>query len=175
VNIPIHGKSKDRKSTIVIAYAQIDDEDYDKVKQYRWYLTVCGYVATSKIRMHRLILGLPPSIPKVDHINHNPLDNRKTNLRLCDESQNGGNRLKNRIVKGAKPTSKYKGVTFDKYHEKWAAAIKITQQKIHLGYFKIELDAAIAYNNAAKQYFNEFALLNDVNVNDNLSKVFFDY
>ena len=92
----------------------------------------------------------------VDHINGNGLDNRKANLRLATGTQNGYNRRKTR----KRTWSKYKGVTFDKRRKKWEGKIVINGRKQHLGSFTNELDAGRAYDEAAKKYHGEFALLN---------------
>lgn len=59
-------------------------------------------------------------------------------------------------------TSKYKGVCWFKTREKWVARIMINGKTKHLGYFLDELDAALAYNEAAKELFGEYAHINDI-------------
>jgi len=93
----------------------------------------------------------------VDHINGDNLDNRKKNLRLCTYAENNRNRkpLENK-------TSKYKGVGLNKNYKikTWQARIVKNSKRYSLGYFKNEKEAALAYNQAAKKYFGEFAYLN---------------
>jgi hypothetical protein len=63
-----------------------------------------------------------------------------------------------KIIKDS--SSGYVGVSLDKRNKKWKAYISVNKKKIHLGYFLMEIDAAIAYNNAALFYFKEAAKLN---------------
>lgn len=106
--------------------------------------------------LHRVILNAPKS-QKVDHINRNGLDCRKSNLRLCTTSQNGANRAKETKRKTA---SKYKGVSFVKRDSIWKAAVVLNQQEIYLGRFDLEVDAAKAYDDKAVELFGKFARLN---------------
>lgn len=149
----------------------IDDEDYDKIKNYTWGVkydkTIDNfYVAAfnkgmskgdiENIRIHRLIMNAPKD-KVVDHINHNTLDNRKENLRLCSHGENQANGKKRSSGK----TSKYKGV-FKRESGKFRAKIRCKEITTNLGTFENEIDAAKAYNNAALKYFGEFALLNKI-------------
>ena len=156
-------------------FALVDDADYDWLNQYMWYTDHYGYVmisfsrsilahapipdvASTGISMSRLILELEPGDKReADHINHNILDNRRNNLRICTSSQNQGNR---KIQKNT--TSQYKGVYWHKLTGKWLAQITINRKHIHLGLFDNERTAAFAYNLAAKRHFKEFAFLNKI-------------
>ena len=89
-----------------------------------------------------------------DHINHNGLDNRKANLRLCTPQQNACNR------RPLERTSKYKGVSWDQYISRWRADIEHNGRHICIGCFDYEQDAAIAYDDYAIDLFGEFAWLN---------------
>ena len=91
----------------------------------------------------------------VDHINHCATDNRRSNLRLVTNSQNMMN-----MRKRPGTTSRYKGVSWHKGHQKWYARIMIEMHMITLGYFNDEKDAAKAYDAAAKQMFLSFCALN---------------
>jgi hypothetical protein len=91
-----------------------------------------------------------------DHINHNGLDNRKANLRQATRAQNCWNKRKQ---KGSH-SSKYKGVSWLSREKKWQARIQANGRKIFIGSFKNEIDAAKAYDRAAKKYYKEFASLN---------------
>ena len=151
--------------------ALIDSEDYDRLSQHNWYASRCatgkfyarrninvgkrddGTTVRSGSKMHREVMYAPPGQP-VDHINGNTLDNRKGNLRFCTPSQNCRNKDKICVL----TTSQYKGVNW--HSGKWRAYIKIKQKQISLGHFLSEIDAAIAYDNAARKHFGEFAWLN---------------
>lgn len=154
-------------------YCIIDISDYDKVKDYLWSasrrsnnfydaISKSGFSKNRKsILMTRLLMKVSDPLIQVDHINGNTLDNRRCNLRLCTSLQNNQN-------KGAmaNKTSKYKGVYKAKGVNKWRVVIQIRDngksKRKHIGYFKSETIAAIAYNEAAKEYHREFARLNIV-------------
>jgi len=105
-------------------------------------------------------------VPKgflVDHINGDKLDNRRENLRLATKADNEANKRKRRTQGGSgSPTSRYKGVTRikDGRKKRWRATITYQKKQIKLGTYYTEREAAEAYNEAAKEYYKEFALLN---------------
>lgn len=140
----------------------IDEEDLDKIKLYNW-TTHLGYIACSNRRkrgllLHRYILGLNDPAIIVDHINRNPLDNRKSNLRIANKSTNGMNR--GRQINNL--TSEYKGVSYRKDRKKWRAYITVMNETRHLGHYLTAKEAAEAYNKAALIYHKEFAYLNKI-------------
>lgn len=148
--------------------ALIDDEDFEYLSKYKWYANEDNktgkYYAKRaiyingkqvKIPMQRVILNAPFNM-EIDHINGNTLDNRRTNLRICTHAQN----CKNCIRK--KGVSKYRGVYWYKNTKRWKSQISIDNKRISLGYYKNEIDAAIAYNLAAMKYHREFAVLNNI-------------
>lgn len=100
-------------------------------------------------------MGMPVRPYLVDHINGNPLDNRRSNLRITDKRGNAQNSAKHKDA-----SSYFKGVTWDKSRRKWMVQIVIDGVRTHLGRFAIEEDAARAYDEAAKQHFGEFARCN---------------
>jgi len=107
--------------------------------------------------MHRQIIN-PPKHLVVDHINHHGFDNRKANLRPATRAQNSLNRPY--IFKRKDSPSKYKGVTWHKHKKKWQVQICFGGKHKTVGYFDDEIEAAKAYDEAAKYYHKEFAVLN---------------
>lgn len=143
----------------------IDDESYCYFENHSWHVTKQGYVArrytyakgkTKIILIHRIIMNCPSGL-MVDHINRNSLDNRKSNLRICNKSQNAAN---SKIA--SNNTSGYRGVKWSKIGKKWMSSIRVMGKDIYLGYFFNKLDAARTYNKAAEKYFGKFAYLNQV-------------
>ncbi len=99
--------------------------------------------------LHRLVLGAKQG-ECVDHINGNKLDNRRANLRLCNNRENG----RNRSGPAKSNLSGYRGVSWNRG---WFARINVEDKTIHLGRFKTKEQAAKAYDRAALQYFGAFA------------------
>ncbi len=144
-------------------YAIVDADDYDRLNKYKWHASKTGRTwyarkcrPNTTVLMHRLITDAPADLV-VDHINHNGLDNRKPNLRLCTTAQNNHN---TRPRTQPNKTSKHKGVSFDKCRKRFCATIKHNYKRYFLGRFKSEINAAKAYDKAAKKFFGEFAYLN---------------
>ena len=137
----------------------IDVADYDKfVKGYSFILHNKGYVQYSSKkdglchkRLHRMIMGEPDG-KMIDHINVNPLDNRRENLRVCTNQQNQCNKTKYKNNK-----SGFKGVYFNKQNQKFAAQIRLNGKKKQLGYFATAEAAHECYKRAAIKYHGEFA------------------
>lgn len=128
-----------------IATAIIDSEDVNKIRYTKWKLSSSGYAANtpkfsgSNKHMHREILGTDQF---VDHINHNTLDNRKSNLRIVTKAQN----MMNSNFKGVSPNGC-----------KWYAHIKINQKMLNLGNYLDEEEALYARWYAEQVLFKEFA------------------
>ena len=143
----------------------VDEDNYMGLNTFNWKLCNTGYAIRNSllregrprrgILMHRQIMGVTDPKIQVDHINHNKLDNRKCNLRLCTNTQNQYNRAMN-----FNSTSKYKGVYFNTALKYWVAQIQEKKHKIYLGYFKTKEAAAKAYNEAAVKHHGEFAKIN---------------
>ena len=152
--------------------ALVSPEDYEELSQYTWHIAnryasrVLPRNGTDQrhIYMHREIIGAPDGID-VDHKNGNPLDNRRSNLRLCSVSQNIAN-------SGPRPSvSGLKGVNFFKRDNNWQAQITVNYKKIHLGYFSTPEAAAAAYDQAALKYFGPFAYLNTPKAGESFNKL----
>jgi hypothetical protein len=140
--------------------ALVDDEDYGWLMKFKWSVSreyaSRGNGANKKIRMHREIMGAPSSA-EVDHINGNTLDNRKSNLRVVTHSEN----MKNRKLNSNSKTG-YKGVCYDKLNGMYHVTLRYNGKKVFLGRYKNVVDAALAYNRGALEYFGEFARLNEI-------------
>ena len=145
-------------------FAIVDAEDYDRLSQHRWYAQKQhGYFYATRmtsrkgarrtLRMHREILQAAKGT-MCDHIDHNGLNNCKSNLRLCTSSQNQQNQ------KARRTSSAYKGVCRRKDCNRWAAQIGFQCKRIHIGLFDDQMEAALAYDRKASELFDEFACLN---------------
>lgn len=142
--------------------ALVDDDFFDVLSRYKWYY-VDGKAGThidgnrNHTYMHQLIMATANTHLIVDHIDRNGLNNQRSNLRLCNTSQNianSGPRTNN--------TSGFKGVYFCNQTRKWRAEIKYLGKKKCLGRYATKVEAALAYNVGAKQYFGEFAYQNEL-------------
>jgi hypothetical protein len=139
-----------------------DPEDWDKIKIFIWRLQqiegkkfkVVSGARKTQIYMHQVILGCPKGFV-IDHINGNPLDNRKSNLRVCTQQENSFNRPRSK-----NNTSGYKGVSKRKETGKFRAYIHHNFKYRYLGDFKTSKEAAEAYDSAAVKLFGQFAQLN---------------
>ena len=98
-----------------------------------------------------MIMG-EPNGKDVDHINRNPLDNRRENLRICTHQQNQYNRTKQ-----SNNTSGFKGVSFNKEKQKFEARIGIDGKSKFLGYFDTAEKASECYKQAALKHHGDFA------------------
>jgi hypothetical protein len=162
--VPLHGEKAAGRVALV------DDADYDAVMQHRWHIHgevrddrhVKGpYVRASikvngrfrNVLLHKFLTGYP----RTDHIDHNGLNNQRSNLREVTPFQNMHNRRKPLNAR-----SRFKGVWWHEDRRRWVAHITANGKRYGLGRFKSELDAARAYNAAAIELHGEFACHNDV-------------
>lgn len=120
------------------------------------YMTV--QLRGKKYKMHRVIWAMVHGIdmdevpPAIDHVDLDKTNNREANLRAATWSENCMN-------KGLQEnnTSGFKGVHWHKYHQKWAAKVKINGKQIHLGYFADPEVASKVRERAANDIHGEFA------------------
>ena len=128
----------------------IDLEYIEVIKDYKWRLNDQGYIINDKVgRLHRYLMNCPDNMV-VDHINHNKLDNRISNLRICTSQQNNIN-----TIKRCDNSSGITGVYWDKQNNKWIAHLTINNKKM-LKRFKTK-EEAIAQRLAWEEiYFGEF-------------------
>jgi len=174
-------KSKTFKSKCGKYDILVDEEDYQRVMDFApngWEIKFTTgsnnpYVITRKtinkqrkqFYLHRVVMNVENvSTPHVDHKSINPLDNRKTNLRLVTRSQN----MKNRTSK-KNSHSKYLGITYCKYKKTNKYRVQLgskehSKSKIHMGYYCDEDSAGYAYNLAAEVIHGEYANLNNVDM-----------
>lgn len=134
-------------------FALVDDEDFEYLNQWDWFFH-SGYAKRTGLRMHNVIM-CPQNGLEVDHINGDKLDNRRANLRVCTHSENMKNRKNNKDN-----TSGYKGVVFHSPSGKWQAQIGVNKKHYSLGLFDNKIDAAKAYDEAARKYGGAFANVN---------------
>jgi hypothetical protein len=138
----------------------IDDDMADEILQYKWSVQSRrhGIYFATKIKgpngknkvlfLHRFIMGNPKG-KMVDHKLGNHFDNRRENLRICENPENSRNAKIPRTN-----TSGYKGVT--KRGNKWEANIKFDGRRIYLGRYETVEEAAMVYEKKAKELFGEY-------------------
>jgi hypothetical protein len=153
--IPLHGRGKFH------GYTTIDVADVELCRPISWTLSTQGYAvgrpkgSSNAIKLNRyLFFGVENNKTIIDHVNRDKLDNRRENLRMCSQRENGKNTsLKKNNTSGAKGVSKAsKG--------KFRARIWLDRKEIHIGTFCNVFDAAKAYDRAAEIMHGEFAAKN---------------
>lgn len=144
-------------------WVKVDTEDAARLMRYEWthqnqyplvYIVGKNVPASMPQRLHRFILNAADGTI-VDHINGDPLDNRKQNLRFVTAQQNAMN---SRVSASATKTSEFKGVS--RSGEKWSASITKGGKSRYLGTFETQELAAAAYDAAALALFGEYARTN---------------
>jgi len=142
--------------------ALVDDVDFEEISKYKWYPLnsqlnhVCAFTCIkNKVNyMHRMIINAPIGT-MVDHINGNPLDNQRANLRLCTNAQN----QQNRKTKG-KGKSDFRGLSFRKKWNTWEIHVRVNGRQTYIGSSKNEIEAAKLYDIAAIKFHGEYASTN---------------
>jgi len=160
IAIPLHGPLARGRTAL------IDDADLGLIEGYRWnvseyragmthqhgpYARAAIPGSRKHVYMHQLITGWPAT----DHLNRNGLDNRRANLRRATKTQNAGN-----SPHRPGSSSRFKGVCRPAGRTKFMAQIRDNGRNVYLGVFESEMDAALAYDVAAREIFGEFAYLN---------------
>lgn len=147
-------------------YAKVDPDDFERLNQHKWQAAekdgACYAIRTifknkkrTLLHMHREVINAPPGTI-VDHINRDGKDNRKANLRLANKNQNVWNSKRGKNT----GKSKYKGVHWDNRVKKWRTRLVVNRRDVFSKYFDDEIQAAKAYDEVAKKYRGEFAMLN---------------
>jgi hypothetical protein len=138
--LPLHSRAG-----VIRKFAIVDEIDYERLREHRWHVTnsrwglVGRCVRGQLVYLHRAVLGLAPGDPRrVDHINRNPLDNRRANLRTATTAQNA----QNQDSRGG--SSRYRGVTWDKSRQKWMATAMLDGRRTTIGRFDDEDEAGCA-------------------------------
>lgn len=157
----LHPQGKYKNLDIIV-----DEDVYKWAQGLKWYCRQPShYIVSQRLDgqyrlIHRLIMN-PNKNQQVDHINGNPLDNRRINLRICTPQQN---------IHNSKPHRKYRryvGTTCNKdstVKKPWRGHISIGTDIMFLGSYETEEEAALARDTAAIQLHGEFAKLNFPNV-----------
>ena len=132
-----------------------DLEDYDLISDRCWYVNANGYLTAKRnnvsILLHRIVTHCPNDM-KVDHINHNKLDNRKVNLRVCTDMENSKN-------KGLRKDNKsgVTGVVWNNDKNKWTVNIRCNNKRMYLGAYD-DFDTAVKVRKQAEEkYFGEWS------------------
>ncbi len=138
---------------IPVKFTLVDDEDYEVLTQYNWMCNSYGYAVrrfrsgegprSGTCHLSRFILKCPKGM-EVDHINGNPLDNRRCNLRIVTRAQNCMNKAA-------------EGVGYRKDKKKWRARIKLDGKETFLGHYDTKEEARAVYIAATQMYFGDYA------------------
>lgn len=142
-------------------FAIVDETDAESVAAHCWHLVstpdrviaaAASRIGERRVYMHHLLIGEPRAGQEVDHINGDPLDNRRSNLRVTDRRGNGRNL---HPAPGA-----FKGIYWRKDTNRWTATINPDRRSVSLGCFDRAEDAARAYDEGARRLFGQFACVN---------------
>jgi hypothetical protein len=144
--------------------ALVDDEDYERVSMFMWSANVTPYTVygqrfshdkKTSVMLHRFIMDAPKG-KDVAHLDNNGLNCQRYNMRITTRKLNSAGSPRR---KGNK--TGYRGVFKD--HNRWVASIRgLDGKKMAIGRFNTAEEAAKAYNDHAKAYHGEFAILNEL-------------
>lgn len=144
--LPVYGRAG------IVAHAAIDQEDLRLVDGRRWHMDRDGAVwchdfkNRTTAKLHRIITGAQKGMD-VDHINHNRLDNRRCNLRVCTHADN--------MMNHAGYKGSQRGII--KAKNRWQARIMARRVNHYLGSFKTPEEAIAAHRAAERRLRGEFA------------------
>lgn len=142
--------------------ALVDTEDFERLKHHAWRIGKVGkkrklrVVRGRGVYLAREIMGFPPGLI-VDHKDRNSLNDRRANLRPCTVAENNLNREQYPSAR-----SRFKGVAWNPSTKNWQVYAGRRGQKVMVGRFSDEVEAARAYNAFARQHYDPFAYLNPV-------------
>lgn len=141
-------------------YITVDDEDFYKINQYKWHINTnyistraLAYVNGKKITLPYFITGVTNSYQKIKN-----LDFTRNNIGIDENKYRYRKPQRN-------ATSKYKGVRHIKLasgNETWISTISVDNERVHLGSYQSEKEAAKAYNEAVFEYWGGNGYLNDI-------------
>lgn len=141
----------------------VDDEDFELLNEFVWHVTPAGYAQTNQF-LHRMVMGLKGEgikDQKIDHIDRNPYNNQKSNLRIVNNQQNIWNSKRIKIAK-----SGYTGVREDtrshaqRTKNKWNGYITFNHKHLSLGHFPSKHIAALARDFWSTYLFDSYAPTN---------------
>jgi hypothetical protein len=140
--IPLRNKKR-----VIVNFALVDEDDFERVSKYKWYLSTDGYglgtVEKKTIRLHHFVFKNPENRHVIDHINQDRLNNQKSNLREVSKSMNSQNIKKNIDIA---TTSKFKGVSWNKNNKNWLSCGRYNKKRVQLGSFETEEEAGKIYD-----------------------------
>ncbi len=140
--------------------AKVDDADHARLSRFKWCAHKNGgrfYAVRRKdgriAKLHREVIRETDPSRIVDHINHDGLDCRRQNLRVCSHQEN----IRNRAGQTRVSSSGIRGVSWDRTQNRWLSYITISGKRKTLGSFKSKFEAGKVSENARRRYFGAFS------------------